>query len=324
MKYGAFCAARRYLLAGLGALLAACATQSPQPVAVDMAASRAQQAQAQKQAELPAAKVLKRKIAIGRFSNETRYGRTFQTDASSDPLGKQASDMLAARLVGSNRFLVFERQDLSKLKEEQRLLKDGNLVGVDALVLGSVTEFGRSTTGAVGFMSSTKVQTARAKVEIRLADARTGLVFFSATGTGEATTEAGEIAGYGSRANYDSTLNDRAIGAAISDVLSTLMTKLEERVWRTDVLKAEGRTVYISGGSRQGLKPGDMLSVIQEGEKVTSGQTGMPIVLPGRRIATLRVISFFGTDEATEGAVCEVVSGDVKAGANIYVGEAGA
>jgi hypothetical protein len=81
-----------------------------------------------------------------------------------------------------------------------------------------------------------------------------------------------EIAGYGSKADYDGSLNDRAIGAAVSDVLGSLVNKLEERPWRTDVLKVEGRTVYISGGARQGLKPGDIMAVMQEGEKVVSAQ----------------------------------------------------
>ncbi len=300
-------------------ILSGCATPAPPPQIVEAPSTRTEQAQAQRQALIPVEKVLKRKVAIGRFSNETRYGRTFQTDGSSDPLGKQASDMLGSRLVSSNKFLVFERQDLNKIKEEQRLLKEANLIGVDALVLGSVTEFGRGTTGTVGFLSSTKVQTARAKVEIRLADARTGLVFFSATGTGEATTEAGEVAGYGSRANYDSTLNDRAIGAAISDVLTSLISKLEERPWRTDVLKVDGKTVYISGGSRQGLKPGDALLIMREGEKVTSAQTGFAIMLPGREMAKIRVISVFGDDETSEGAICEVLSGEPRAESAFYV-----
>ena len=78
-------------------LLSACATPTPAPVAVEAAASRNQQIEAQKAAAIPDAKVFKRKLAIGRFSNETRYGRTFQTDASLDPLGKQASDMLATK-----------------------------------------------------------------------------------------------------------------------------------------------------------------------------------------------------------------------------------
>ena len=141
------------------------------------------QKKAQKIALAPRKRILKRKIAIGRFTNETRYGKTFLRDGDSDPLGKQASDMLANRLVSSKKFLVFERPDINKIKREQGVIKESNLIGVDALILGAVTEFGRSTTGKVGFLSATKKQTARAKVEIRMVDVRTGHVFFSASGS---------------------------------------------------------------------------------------------------------------------------------------------
>jgi curli biogenesis system outer membrane secretion channel CsgG len=304
--------------------LGACAVTTPPQIPSEAPASRAQQVEAQKQVALPQAKTLKRKVAIGRFSNETRYGRTFQVDANQDPLGKQASDMLTTRLVGSNRFLVFERPDLGRIKAEQAILNEANLIGVDALVLGSVTEFGRSTSGKSGFLSATKVQTARAKVEIRLADARTGYVFFTATGTGEASTESGEIAGFGSRADYDGTLNDRAIGAAISDVQNALIAKLEERPWRTDILKVDGKRVFISGGSRQGLKPGDTLAVMQQGETVKSGQTGFAITLPPAPVGKIRVSSLFGDNESNEGAVAELVSGAVtaNAGKTLFVTEA--
>ncbi|MBB3224414.1 CsgG/HfaB family protein [Pseudoduganella umbonata] len=314
-------------VAGVALLLSACATTSTPPVAVDAPVSRIQQIEAQKAAALPQQKIFKRKIAIGRFSNETRYGRSLLTDANADPLGKQASDMLASRLVGSNRFLVFERQDLGRIADEQKRTgaSAADLIGVDALVLGSVTEFGRSTTGKAGFLSSTKVQTARAKVEIRLADARTGHIFFTASGTGEANTESGEIAGYGSRADYDATLNDRAIGAAISDVLTSLMNKLEERRWRTDILKSDGRQVFMSGGSRQGIRSGDTFAVMREGEKVKSGQTGFEIALPATAVGTVRVVSLFGDAESNEGAVAELVSGTLPtSGTNGYfITEAG-
>lgn len=304
-------------------LLTACAVPTPPQQAVEAPVSRAQQAAAQKQAAMPSAKTVKRKIAIGRFSNETRYGRTFQVDAAYDPLGKQASDMLMSRLVGSNKFLVFERQDLGKLQKEQALLKQANLVGVDALVLGSVTEFGRSTTGKAGFLSATKVQTARAKVEIRLADARTGHVFFTAAGVGEASTESGEVAGFGSKADYDGTLNDRAIGAAISDVQNALMAKLEERPWRTDILRAEGKRLFISGGMRQGLKPGDMVSVMKQGEIIRSQQSGFDIALPSTTVAQARISSQFGDNETNEGSVADLVSGTLGSGMDntLYIAE---
>ena len=304
-------------------ILTACAVTAPPQQAIESPVSRTQQAEAQKQAVLPSVKTFKRKIAIGRFSNETRYGRSFLVDADQDPLGKQASDMLMNRLVSSNKFLVFERQDLAKLQKEQAMLKQANLVGVDTLVLGSVTEFGRSTNGKSGFLSATKVQTARAKVEIRLADARTGHVFFTATGTGEASTESGEVAGFGSKANYDGTLNDRAIGAAISDVQNALMAKLEERPWRTDILKSDGKQLYISGGMRQGLKPGDLVSVMKPGDVIRSQQSGFDIALPSTIVGKARISSQFGDNETNEGSVAELVSGTITSGADskLYIAE---
>lgn len=303
--------------------LSGCATVSKQPQQVEAPAPRAEQAAAQLAQAAPVQKTYKRKIAIGRFGNETRYGRTFVTDASQDPLGKQASDILASRLVASNQFLVFERPDLNKVSAEQAISKDGSMIGVDTLILGSVTEFGRGTAGKAGFLSSTKVQTAHAKVELRLVDVKTGYVFFSASGTGEASTESGEIAGFGSKADYDGTLNDKAIAAAISDVIGSMMTKLDERPWRTDILKAEGKTVFITGGPHQGIRSGATLRVFQPGESIKSGQSGFAVALPPTPVATIRVTSSFGDNETNEGSVAEVTSGSVpaKSAASLFVAE---
>src|SRR5882757_891773 len=303
-------AVSRFAPALLVLFVTGCATTSAPQQVVAARATPAQQAEAQRQAAVVAVKTLKRKVAIGRFTNETRYGKTFLVDANNDPLGKQVSDMLSTRLVTSQKFLVFERPDIDKVKAEQSIAHESGLVGVDALVIGSVTEFGRSTTGKSGFLSGTKVQTAHAKVEIRLVDVRTGYIFFTASGAGDASTESGEIAGFGSKADYDASLNDRAIGAAISDVQSALVSKLDERPWRTVILKVDGRQLFISGGARQGLKAGDSLAVLQQGQQVKSDQTGFDITLPAKRVGQVRVVSFFGDNETNEGSVAEIVSGD--------------
>ena len=301
---------RKILLFGSIMLFAAgCATTGTVPEQMEAPALKSQQAQAQKKTvEIPVAKRYKRKIAIIRFTNESNYGRSLMTDQDYDRIGKQASDMLGSRLVKSGNFLVFERIDLKKLQQEQTI-SGGGLIGVDTAIVGSVTEFGRFISGKSGFLSSTKMQTARAKVDIRLVDLKTGQAYFSATGTGEASTESGEIAGYGSRAEYDATLNDRAIAAAITDVIDKLVSTLDERVWRTDVLEYKDGQVFISGGFRQGLKVGDNLRVMIEGQKVKSKQTGMEISLPGKPVATIKILSFFGDSENEEGSLCEVISG---------------
>ncbi len=312
------------LCAGLVLLLGACATPSPPTIKVEGSSSRAAQREAQKTASLPEIKRHKRKIAIGRFSNETRYGRSLLRDVDGDPLGKQALDILSGRLVSTGRFLVFERPDLTKIESEHERFGGGDLVGVDVLIFGSITGFGRSTTGQVGFLSSTKKQLARASVDIRLVEVRTGRVFFSTSGAGEATMESGAVAGFGSRAAYDGTLNDKALTAAIGETVNQLVTTLEARPWRTDILKVEKGNVFISGGRQQGLRVGDELVIMREGDRIKSQQSGMEITLPGRVIGRIRVTSLFGDNEANEGAVARLTQGRLKDGrpeAAIYIAE---
>jgi curli biogenesis system outer membrane secretion channel CsgG len=267
-------------------------------------------------------KSLKRKVAIGRFSNETRYGQTLLRDSNLDPLGKQAADILAAYLVQSDAFLVFERTDTNQIAAEQaRLSEDENFVGVDTLIMGSIVEFGRSEDGERGLFKRERTQRAHAKVAIRLVDVQTGLVFHSATGSGEATTETKTTLGMGSTARFDGSLTDKALSVAIEDVLEELVNTIQARQWRTDILAVEGGQVFISGGPGQGLRVGDRLAVLQPGRRIQSQQTGVPIELPATPVGELEVVSHFGSGELSEGSVTRVISGsfDGDSASSYYV-----
>ena len=258
-------------------------------------------------------KVLKHKVAVGRFTNETMYGKTLLRDEDLDPLGKQAADILAAYLTKTDKFLVFERPDLVKIEREQAIsgAPGPSAVGVDTLILGSVVEFGRATDGQRGMFNKKKVQRAHAKVAIRLVDVRTGLVFYSATGDGEALNESGTILGMGSTAQYDATLSDKAISAAVENMIEELVNSLSARQWRTDILQIDGGAVYIAGGAHQGLKVGDRLTVAKPGKTIKSAQSGFDITLPSERIAEIEIESLFGESETNEGAVARIVSGRI-------------
>jgi len=177
---------------------------------------------------------LKRKVAIARFSNETKYGQSFFLDENRDWVGKQAMDILSSRLVATEKFILLERADFEKINKE---LAVGNLASLqipaDYLIVGSVSEFGRKTTGEVGVLSRTKKQTAYARVNIRLVDIHTGQVIYSEEGEGEAYSEVGTVMGVGGRAGYDSTLNDKAISAAISKLVNNVVENLLEKPWRS-------------------------------------------------------------------------------------------
>ena len=313
-----------------------CASTAPTPKAVK--SSNIEQAIIKSaEANADSTKSYKRKLAIARFNNESNYGRALLSEEAYGKIGRQCSDMLASKLVRSNKFIVIEKADFKEITpkhfrseiditvDKKHKSKKTNMtepvvaqkrdsfsdevsvhVGadLDTIIVGSVTEFGRSNKGKQGFLNSTKIQTARAKVEIRLIDAKTGHAYFSAVGIGEASTETGEVVGFGNRASYDATLNDRALGAAISDLLTDVVSRLESRAWKCAVLKIDLKTIYISGGENQGVKVGDSLVLMKYGEKVNNPQTGFDMRLPATKITELKVISLFGDDEFSQGAVC--------------------
>lgn len=304
------------LLVALSAtLLTGCATQAP-PVAVkDPPQTTAEQKSAQLAVAggAPAKPILKRKIALGRITNETSYGRSLLRDSAGDPLGKQVTDMLSKSLTESGAYLVFERPDISRLKDESMLTGVKlNIIGVDVLIVGSLTEFGRKTVGQSGLLSASKKQVAFAKVDLRVVDASTGQILFATSGAGESSTETESTLGFGSQASYDGTLNDSAIRHAISETVNRLSNEMAGRPWQTFFLSAEQGRYFVAGGKSQGLRPGMLFSVQTAGEKIKSPQTGFDITLPGREIAQLRIDANFGDTEVTEGSVGSMVSGSIQ------------
>ncbi|MES1981607.1 MAG: CsgG/HfaB family protein [Pseudomonadota bacterium] len=257
--------------------------------------------------------MLKRKIALGRITNETNYGQSLLRDNHDDPLGKQVTDLMSKALTESGAYLVFERPDITRLQAESRLTDTKlDLIGVDALIIGSLTEFGRKTLGETGFVSSSKRQVAFAKVDVRVVDVKTGHVFFATSGAGETSTETASTFGFGSQAGYDGTLNDAAIRQAVSAAVSRLAVEMNARPWQTYILKVDAGIVYIGGGKTQGVLPGMTFSIQTQGEKVKSPQTGAEITLPGRRIANIRIDAGFGDNELNEGSVASVISGSLN------------
>jgi curli biogenesis system outer membrane secretion channel CsgG len=265
------------------------------------------------QAQPDAKKGLKRKVAIARFTNETRYGQSFFIDKDDNRIGKQAVDILSAKLLETDKFILLERVDLDKINKE---LAMGNMQQLknmsDYLIVGSITEFGRKEVSDVGIFSRVKKQVAFAKVHVRLVDVYTGQIIYSEEGQGEAFSEAGAVFGVGSRAGYDSTLNDKVIESAISNLSSNIIEKLLDKPWRAYILGYEDGNFIISGGKSQNIKVADLFDVMQEGKKVKNPQTNMDIFLPSKKIGELRVVSSIGDTPENEVSLCNIVKGDLS------------
>lgn len=256
---------------------------------------------------------LKRKVAISRFTNETRYGQSFFLDKDNDKIGKQAMDILSAKLFQSGRFIMLERADLSAIEKELTIGNSAKLDNsADYVILGSVTEFGRKETSDVGIFSRVKKQEAFAKVHIRIVDVRTGLIIYSEEGKGNVFSEAGTVMGVGAKAGYNGQLNDKAIDAAISDLTSNIIENMLDKPWRGYILGYEDGSIITSGGISQNIKVGDKFDIYKEGKKIKNPQTNMMMSLPGKKVASLQIEATLGDTPDTEVSLATLLSGNIK------------
>lgn len=298
--------ARYLFLLALVFQLSACSTAT-----VETVNKAERQAQVSKTITPESFKGLKRKVAIARFSNETRHGNSFLLDKNNDKIGKQAMDILSARLTETGKFLMFERADLGKIRTEKNIAKvTTEVVGADYLIVGSVSEFGRKATSEVGIFSRNLKQEANATVNIRLIDVTTGQIIFSQEGSGSSLSEANRVFGVGERAGYDASIEDKALSAAISKLVSNLVENLMDKPWVAYILDLQKGQVIISGGKSQGLKVGDNLKVMKRGRRVKNPQTGMIIELPRTEVARLSITAFSGKRN-NEISICKVTSGSL-------------
>lgn len=256
---------------------------------------------------------LKRKIAIARFSNETQASNSFLVDSSNNRIGKQAADILSARLADTNKFIMFERLDSKEVSSEnilQGITESG--VAVDYLIVGSVSEFGRSAESTTGIFSQSKIQKAYTKVNVRLVDVATGRIISSVEGAGEASTETKKTLGAGTSAAFDQSLTDKALSQAISQMISNLVENMTAKPWKSYFLSNEDDTLIISGGEAQGLTEGMQLLVYKNGKQVKNPQTGGVITLPGKKIGKIQVLSTYGEDEFEQISFVEMIDGNIS------------
>ena len=255
---------------------------------------------------------LKRKVAIGRFSNETQYAKSVFYDKANDPMGKQASDILSTRLAASDKFLLIERQDYDKIVDE--LNTSGGIsqnIGADFLIIGSITEYGRKTIGKQKVFSSSKEQVVEAGVSLRLVDVSSGIIIYSGEAKGEATAEDRRVMGLGKTADFDATLSDKAISAAISKLVENIINTCMDKPWKAYILAEQDGSYIISGGQSQGISEGNVFTVLQKGKMVKNPQTGLMIELPGKVVASIKIDSTMGSMPQDEISMASLLDGQI-------------
>ncbi len=267
---------------------------------------------------------LKKRVAVSRFEDRSGGGYSH--------LGEGISDMLATALVKSGKFIVVERQDLEKILQEQKLgesglvteqsaPKVGKLLGVDLLVIGSISEFGTSQR-EIGanvplFGGSITQKNARAAIDLRLINTTTGEIIAAEKEEGSESTTglSGQYDNIDFRniSDWNNTDAGKAAREAVDNCVELIADNFEKIPWTGRILKvnADG-SVLLKPGSQGNVKEGMEFEVYQEGEDIIDPDTGNSMGHEETKIGSIKVTEDMLSGKAAKAKV--LAGSGIKAG----------
>ena len=222
----------------------------------------------------------KRRIGVVEFENKSAYGQ--------GRLGTAASDILVTELVKSGKFIVVERDRLSKVMEEQKfqsqgmtdpqtVAKIGQVMGLEAIVVGAVSQFGVKKEGSDYLLTQSKRQVADVTVDIRLIDVQSGQVILADSGKGMAKNSKGSFLGMGTKGGYDETLEGEALRAALVQFVTNIASQLNKKPWSCMIAAASGDQLYLNAGPDSGVEEGMKLDCYRQGAEIRDPRSNLVI-----------------------------------------------
>ena len=244
----------------------------------------------------------KKRVAVLDFDYATVHTYVSSIFGSNVDVGKGISDLLVDRLVTSGVYSVIERNALSKIMAEQNFSNSdradpssaaqlGRILGVDTIIIGSITQFGRDdqSTNVGGFGRVTgrfgiggvgkKKAKAVVGISARMINVDTAEILGVASGKGESKRSGINLAGAGgssggagggavnmSSSNFAATIIGEAVSQAVTEVATQLdanAAKLPTRKITVNGLVADatGGILILNVGTRAGVKVGDRLQI---------------------------------------------------------------
>jgi curli biogenesis system outer membrane secretion channel CsgG len=260
----------------------------------------------------------KKRVAVLNFDYATVQTWVAGIFGTNVDVGKGISDLLVQQLVTDGKYSLIERNAIDKILNEQNFAnsdrvdsttaaKIGKILGVDAVIMGSVTQFGRddqnktygggvSTLNKFGIGGLQKRE-AKAVVGItaRMVDTTTGEILAAVTGTGESARKGTSLAGAGggggnaAGGGYDMTsknFGETILGEAVHKAVIQMASQLDEKAEALPTRKAEfsgvvadasGNTLILNIGRNSGVRVGDTVQISRPVRTVKDPTTGKVI-----------------------------------------------
>jgi len=297
------------------------------------------------QSSAPATQGRKKRVAVFDFDYATVKTNSAALFGSDVDIGKGISDLLVKNLVTDGTYSVIERKALDKILAEQNFsnsdranpasaAKIGKILGLDAIIVGSITEFGNETKntkigGAGGGFGGfgiggigKKDSKANVQLDARLVDIDTAEILGVAEGKGQSKRSSTSLLGGGGNwhgfgaggvdfgsSDFQNTIIGEAVKDAVDQMTSGVIAsnaKLQVRVIKVEGLVAavDGGQIVLNVGAKTGVKVGDHLSVERVTSTIKDPATGAVLRKMTTKLGELEV-----TDVDDVSAVCKPVSG---------------
>lgn len=269
------------------------------------------------------------RVAVLDFNDDSVMSSAQAIFGTNEDVGKGIAQLVADRLAKNARYRVMERAELDKILKAQNFsnseradaasaAKLGRVLGVDAIIVGDITRFGRddesrSRDGALSRWNNyglghvgTRREKAVAAVTARIIDVNTGEVLASATGRGESSRTGSDLLGGGSTygtaggrvdmssSNFGATV----IGEAVNGAVSELATQLGQEMSKTPsgrgditglIADVSGNMVTLNIGRRSGVRVGEKFSVMRMSRTIRDPTTGKPLRTVTEPIGQLQI-----------------------------------
>jgi curli biogenesis system outer membrane secretion channel CsgG len=265
----------------------------------------------------------KKRIAVLEFDNKVSnrwWDRSWNIE-------ERMTEMVITELMTTDRFIVVERGALNEVLAEQDLgdsgrvrqetaAKIGEVLGAQVLIKGAITEFIEKESGGAGglFVAGIgiggKTTEGHVAMDMRLIDATTGQILQSHRAEGKIKSSGlGGIAFFKGIAFGGTTFKKTALGkavrASVVDAVSFVVDNMEEQVWQGQVVKVDGKNVYINAGYNMNISNDMVFSVFSKGEELIDPGTGLSLGSALTRSGTVRVVQVdekFSIAQAIEGS----------------------
>lgn len=261
----------------------------------------------------------KKRVAVMNFDYAPVHTNINSIFGRDQDVGKGIADLIVNQLVQDGTYTVIERKALDKIIAEQNFsnsdradptsaAKIGRILGVDAIIIGTVTQFGqdekkRDVGGGLlgglgsryglGGLGNVKNQEAHAVVTVtgRMVNTDTAEIIAVANGQGRSQRSATSLAGGGGYLGaaggvLDMTSQDFSnsiMGEAVNQAVNSMARQLESRAAQLPGHKVviEGLVADVSGdqlilnvGAKAGVKAGDHLLVVRQARAIKDPATG--------------------------------------------------